>query len=98
MPELGKKYEVDASNGDGILVVAFPNKDAETSFEFDYWTEIKGGPSDGVSEEDDMMMIYIYAGAGAACLLIVTVIVVCILCRRRGDDKVQAFSNVDSDS
>ena len=35
MPQIGAEYGADASRG--LMVVAFPNKDVETSFSFDYW-------------------------------------------------------------
>lgn len=34
MPELDRVYSVDRDSG--ILVVAWPNKDKETNFEFEY--------------------------------------------------------------
>ena len=39
MPTIGQLYTIDATNGDGFLVVAFPSQDTDTKFEFSYWEE-----------------------------------------------------------
>ena len=79
---------VDATYGDGILVVAFPDKDADTEFSFEYWVEelIEEMVIDEDIEETpfgvDMMLIYAIAGTGV-CLLLICCCVICIIRRKR---------------
>ena len=40
MPTIDQLYTIDASEGDGFLIVAFPNVDSVTKLEFSYWEEL----------------------------------------------------------
>jgi len=76
-PKLGKLYGVDATSG--ILVVAYPNENATTSFEFEYYTgmvsedeldqfswELHRDPKD---QNNFIMTVGIVAGAFSWCVL-----------------------------
>lgn len=39
MPTIGELYTLDATDGNGFLIVAFPNQDQDTNFEIEYWEE-----------------------------------------------------------
>lgn len=39
MPQVGQLYTIDSTNGNGFLIVAFPNKDVDTNFEIEFWEE-----------------------------------------------------------
>ena len=39
MPTIGELYTLDATDGNGFLIVAFPNQDQDTTFEIEYWEE-----------------------------------------------------------
>ena len=77
MPELNKIYELDATNGDGFLLIAYPNKDSETKFEFQYWEELieydemAGGG--GLFDQDDDLVVMLLVVILAAVLSILCI-------------------------
>ena len=89
MPTIDQLYTIDASKGDGFLVVAFPNIDSVTKLEFSYWEELveveeSSGQNQLVEaeEEDDMTMLYGLGGVGVLFLCI-CVCVVCVIRKKR---------------
>ena len=39
MPIQDEEYLIDATDGNGIMIVAFPKYDSQTEFAFTYWAE-----------------------------------------------------------
>ena len=77
MPKLGEQYMVDASKQDGILIVAFPNKNTKTDLEFSFWKEMV--PVNEVVEDDNadeelIMMIIIGTSYCCCCTLCCSII------------------------
>lgn len=84
MPTIGEVYMVDTSEGDGLLVIAFPNKDIDTQFEFSYWTAMVEFQEGGeLQESDGEGLIALVMGIVGFCLLGTCIGVVCYIRKKR---------------
>lgn len=81
----GVVYNISAYRG--FLVVAYPNKDKDTEFAFDFWAEVIGGKKKEANQTDAAW--YEFQGefgedvfltlVGMACFMIFMLIVLCIV-------------------
>ena len=88
MPSPNEVYMIDASNHEGILVVAFPNKDQmDTKLTFSYWAEIvleeDVMEDDGFKNFEEDMLFMVVVGIVGACLLCLCICVICVIRLKR---------------
>ena len=88
MPSENEVYMVDASDDDGILVVAFPNKDQmDTKFAFSYWAEEiledPVGEDDVIQNFEEDLIFMMIVGVVGVCLLCICICVICVIRKKR---------------
>lgn len=101
--EVGKEYSIDYK--EGILVVAYPNKDQETDFEFTYWIGGYDEPGffDFEGENGELNFIIVCV---VGVLIILLCLIGCFCCSKRlksnskvnTADKVQKFEELPETS
>jgi len=84
MPEIDETYAFDYS--EGILMVAYPNKDKETNFEFEYWVGAYEEPGFfSFSGENGTTNLIIFCVAVVLILIILIVGVWFIIKRKKNN-------------
>jgi hypothetical protein len=77
--ETGKNYSIDATKG--FVIVAFPNNEVDTDFEFDYWVDYHYQSSivemitqfDFEGENGDTVFLVF-------CIVLALIIIICLCC------------------
>ena len=89
MPTIGQLYTIDASSGNGFLVVAYPNFNVSTNLEFTFWEEQRvferANDEDAIFEEDeeeDLGTLYAVLAIGVL-LVALCICVICVIRKKR---------------
>jgi len=83
-------YLYKAPIDEGILIVAYPEKDKTTELAFEFWAGYSPEDDKAEEEEDDLTVMVIIAAAIA--FLCIIILVVCIIMKRKDDSAVSPLA------